>query len=317
DQVGHAGQEVVAEVQALLQQHAHGDLVARGGHVDDVLRLGVHAERVLAPPAVALDPDDAVLVVALVAVGAAADRVLVDAVEHVLLGEAAPDVLGDDDAAVEVVVPLLVAGVGEGEADRLVVGRLDVLQPVPHVVEGDGLHLAEAVGEGDVLGGQRLAVGPGDALADLDLVRLVVGPAAALGDPGDEFGLVGVVVEERLVHQALGAGGRVPLADRVEVGRRAPLGAGRVERLVTGQPAGVGVGGRAGRLGVCGCRCGGAAATGTGGCGQARREERYENPRPGLHVCSPSPAARRRVDRLCNPRKLGGPGQNAAILRRP
>ena len=133
--------------------------------------------------------------------GPGPDAVLVRVLEDVLVGLGLPDVLRDDRAVVGPGRPLLVGRVAELDDDGRGVGRRRVGDVVPDV-GADDLDLGEADREGDVVRGERLAVAPRDALADLDRVGGRVGPRRALGEPRLELVGQRVVQEERLVLEA-------------------------------------------------------------------------------------------------------------------
>ena len=155
----------------------------------------------LGPPGVVADPDHAVLGRGLVLVRAGADAVGVGVLEDVLVGLRFPDVLGQDGAVVGPGRELLVGRVLELHDDGRRVGRGRVADEVPEV-GADGRDLGQADGEGDVVGRDRLAVGPRHAGADLDRVGRRVRPVAALSEPGLELVGQRVVQEQRLVLEA-------------------------------------------------------------------------------------------------------------------
>src|SRR5690606_5637758 len=96
------------------------------------------------------------------------------------------------------------------------------------------LVLADLDGEDHVVGGEVFAVAPLDALAELQLVGLVVDPLAALRKPGDVFSSLRLVEEQGLVDQTHRSGGVVTRVERVPRARRPPLGTTGVEGLRTG-----------------------------------------------------------------------------------
>ncbi len=149
-----------------------------------------------------------------------------------LRGQVAPEVRRQDGAVVQEVGPLVVPRVRELHEDGQVVDLLDRLDEGPDVAVRDDRVLAQLDGVDDVIGREGLAVGPGDALAELDGVLVVGGPLPALGEPGDVLVGHGVVVEERLVDEAERAHGVGPVGDGVPARDRAPLLAARVERLL-------------------------------------------------------------------------------------
>src|SRR5690606_39041336 len=148
----------VAQVYAALQNHTHSHVVAAVDDVHDVPGLRVEAERLSGPPAIALHPDGAALIVGLVVVRARAERILVDAGGNVLYRHAAPDVFGDNGNRVEEIGPLLVEGLAEVEGQVGVVYGLYTLQPVPHGAVENGRFLGEIKGELHVFRGERLAI---------------------------------------------------------------------------------------------------------------------------------------------------------------
>src|SRR4029453_3855778 len=141
DQGGDPGQEVVGQVDAALEDQPEGGVVVGVDDVHDVPGLGVGAGRGPAPPLVVLHPDHPVLAVGLVQIGAAADRLLVGAGGDVLLRAALPQVLGHDRPVVQVVAPLLVQGLGEGEAAGPLVGCFGLLQPAQRLWYGTDSNL--------------------------------------------------------------------------------------------------------------------------------------------------------------------------------
>ena len=111
---------------------------------------------------------------------AGADHVVVGPGHRVLVG---PEVLGHDEELVELDLVDVLAG---GEVDRdLVAVDADVAVLVGEVDVQLGVVLAELDREGDVVGGEVLAVRPLDAVAGGDdRLRGVVVPLDRLGEPG-------------------------------------------------------------------------------------------------------------------------------------
>jgi hypothetical protein len=156
-------------------------------------------------------------------VRAGADRVLDHVGRRV---DVRPQVLGDDRDAGQHVGALHEGGRLEGEGHVGVVRR-GRGAGVADVVDRGGAR-EQVVGEHHVVGGERLAVGPGDVVAQRDLeLRAVVVPGVVGAEQRDRVGLGGLVDEEQL------------LVDRAE-----PADPGRGERvevdLVVAGLAGVG-----------------------------------------------------------------------------
>ena len=192
-------------------------------------------------------------------VRAGADRVRVGELRRVLhLG---PDVLRQDVVAADLVEGGR-EGLVEGELHRVGVDRGDLVE----VVEAAQHLLLELEGVDDVVGGERLAVRPLDAVAQREGEGLAVLGLLPLGrEPRRVLGIRHAVHRQRLVDRLQGHGGGLR-GERVEVAReRRQILARDGEQLVAG--------------GVTGA--GGARATRTGGQDQGRGGGRGDRSQDG------------------------------------
>jgi len=170
-------------------------------------------------------------------VGAGTNGFFIRASGDIFFGLGFPDVLGDNRDIVEVVVPFLIEAVFESKFEVGGIDDGDALQVIPNRGEPEGgILLAQFEGEFDVVGGQGLAIRPGEAFAQGHIIGIGVFPGSALGEPGGHLTGHGIVGEEELIHKTDGTGcvGKAAGLEGIPGGSRAPGRARDIEGLVAG-----------------------------------------------------------------------------------